>query len=321
MNFMHRITLTAVLIAICGSAAAQSFPARPIRLVVPYPPGGGTDIVARALAQKVSENIGQNMIVENRPGANGNIGMEAVAKSAPDGYTLVYALFAQYAVNPHLYPKLPFDTLKDFAPVALMVRSPYVLVTHPALPVKSVKELITLAAARRGQLVYASSGHGSGANLAGEMLKILAKVDLVHVPYKGAGPVLVDTVAGQVPMAFATWSSAGAYVKSGRLRALAATTAKRVSVLPDLPAIAETLPGYDLSVWYGVSAAAGTPKEIIARLNTELLRALAAPDFRQRIEVDANEGIGGTPGQFGDYVKSEFTRWGELVRNMGIKIE
>jgi tripartite-type tricarboxylate transporter receptor subunit TctC len=316
----HIATIVAITV-VCSGALAQSFPSRPIRLVVPYPPGGGTDIVARALAQKVGENIGYNVIVENRPGANGNIGMEAVARSAPDGYTLVYALFAQYAVNPHLYPKLPYDPLKDFAPVALIVRSPYILVAHPALPVKSLKELIALAGARRGQLAYASAGHGSGANLSGELLKIMAKVDLVHVPYKGAGPALVDLVAGQVPLSFATWSSAGPYAKAGRLHALAVTTAKRVSVLPDLPAISEMLPGYEMSVWYGIAAPAGTPRDIVARLNTEFVRALDAPDFRQRIAVDANEAIGGTPEQFGDYIKSELARWGRLVKEMGIRIE
>jgi len=320
MKSTNHIALTAALFAAAG-AFAQTYPARPIRLVVPYTPGGGTDIVARALAQKVGEHIGQNVVVENRPGANGNIGMESVAKSAPDGYTIVYALFAQYAVNPHLYPKLPYDPVKDLAPVALMVRSPYVLVTHPAVPVKNLKELIALAKARSGQLTYASPGHGSGTNLSGEMLKFMAKIDLVHVPFKGASPALIDTVAGQVAMTFATWSSAGAYAKTGRVRALAVTTAKRVSVLPDLPAISETLPGYDMSVWYGVSAAAGTPKEIVARLNSELNRALGAADFRSRIEVDANEGIGGTPEQFGDYIRSELARWGKLVREMGVKIE
>lgn len=320
MKSTSRVALTAALFASAG-AFAQAYPARPIRLVVPYTPGGGTDIVARALAQKLSENIGQNVVVENRPGANGNIGMESVAKSAPDGYTIVYALFAQYAVNPHLYPKLPYDPVKDLAPVALMVRSPYVLVTHPAIPVKNLKELIALAKARSGQLTYASPGHGSGTNLSGEMLKFMAKIDLVHVPFKGASPALIDTVAGQVAMTFATWGSAGAYAKTGRVRALAVTTAKRVSVLPDLPAISETLPGYDMSVWYGVSAAAGTPKEIVARLNSELNRALGAADFRSRIEVDANEGIGGTPEQFGDYIRSELARWGKLVREMGVKIE
>ncbi len=313
-----------VLAAVLGSAVtalAQSYPNRTIRLVVPYTPGGGTDIVARVIAAKMSESIGQNVVVENRPGANGNIGMEAVAKSAADGYTIVYALFAQYAVNPHLYQKLAFDPLKDLVPVALMVRSPYVLVTHPAVPVKNVKELIALARARRGELAYATPGYGSGSHLSGEMLKAMAKLDLTHVSYKGAGPALVDTVAGQVPMTFATWSSSGAYARAGRVRALAVTTARRVSVLPDLPAISETLPGYDMSVWYGVSAAAGTPREVIAKLNAELNRVLQAPDFRSRIEVDANEGIGGTPEQFGDYIRNEHARWGKLIRDMNIRIE
>lgn len=320
MRFTHQIAVV-VALAVCGAAVAQTFPVRPVRLVVPYAPGGGTDIVARALAQKLTEYLAQTVIVENRPGANGNIGMEAVARSAPDGYTLVYALSAQYAVNPHLYPKLPYDPVRDFAPVALIVRSPYILVVHPAVPVKSTKELIALASARRGDLVYASAGHGSGANLAGEMLKTMAKIGLVHVPYKGAGPALVDLVAGQVPISFPTWSSAGPYAKTGRLRTLAVTTLKRVSVLPELPAIAETLPGYDMSVWYGVSAPAGTPREIVVRLNAEIVRALAAPDFRQRFEADANEAIGGTPEQFGSYIKTELGRWEKLIKSTGIRID
>ncbi len=303
------------------AGSAQAYPARPIRLIVPYTPGGGTDLIARSLAQKLTESLGQQVIVENRPGANGNIGMEFVAKSAPDGYTIVFALFAQYAVNPHLYSKLPYDPLRDFAPITLLARSPYVLVVHPALPVKSTRELIALAKARSAQLSYSSAGYGSGANLCGEMLKSMARIDLVHIPYKGAGALLPDLIAGHVPVSFATWSSSGPYVRSGRLRALAVTTAKRVPVLPDLPAISETLPGYDLSVWYGIAAPAATPREIVGRLNAEIVRALGAPDFRQRIEVDAVEPIGSTPEQFGDYIRSEFVKWAKVIKEAGLKIE
>ncbi len=330
MKSAYRL-FAAVLVAGASAAAdaqapaagqAQGYPSKPIRLVVPYTAGGGTDIIARAMAQKLTDSLGQTVVVENRAGANGNPGMEFVARSAPDGYTIVYALFAQFAVNPHLYPKLPYDPIKDFAPITLLIRSPYVLVVHPALPAKSVKELITLAKTGRVPLAYASAGHGSGANLSGEMLKNMAHIEMVHIPYKGAAPSVLDVMTGQVPLTFATWGGqAGQHTKAGRLHALAVTTAKRAPALPDLPAISETLPGYDLSVWYGMAAPAGTPREIVSKLNAEMVRVLAAPEFRQRLEADASEPIGNTPEQFSSYIKSEFVRWGRIIKESGVKIE
>ena len=314
------------VIAALGSAAAHAqstaaYPTKPVRLIIPYAPGGGTDLIGRSLAQKLTENLGQTVFVENRPGANGNLGMEAAAKSPADGYTLVYALFAQFAVNPFLYPKLAYDPVRDFAPITLLVRSPYVLVTHPSLPVKSTRELIALAKARPGQLVLASAGSGSGAHLAAEMLRMMTGIDFIHVGYKGAGPLLIDLVAGHTQFSFATWSSGGPHVKSGRLRGLAVTTAKRASALPDLPAISETVPGYDIAVWYGVVAPAGTPREIISRLNGEIVRVLAAPDFRQRIVGEAVEPIGSTPEQFADYIRTEMTKWSKVVKEAKVKID
>jgi tripartite-type tricarboxylate transporter receptor subunit TctC len=302
-------------------AQTTSYPVKPIRLIIPYPPGGGTDVIARPLAQKLSENLGQQVIVDNRGGAGGNIGMEFVAKSAPDGYTLVVGLTAQLAVNPSLFPKLPYDPLKDFAPITLLGDQPYLLVVHPSVPAKSVKEFIGLAMARPRQLAYASSGNGSGAHLAGEMLKTMAHIDIVHVPYKGAGQAMPDFIAGQVQFSFITHTSSGPLVQSGRLRALGVTTVKRSPALPDLPAIAETVPGYDSAVWYGVLAPAGTPREIVARLNSEILRVLGSPDFRQRFTMAAVAPIGSTPEQLGEYIKSEIARWAKLVKESGARID
>ena len=300
---------------------AQSYPVKPIRLVLPYPPGGGTDVIARPLAQKLTEQLGQQVIVDNRGGAGGNIGMEFVAKSPADGYTLLFALTAQYAVNPSLYPKLPYDPVRDYAPISLLANAPYLLVVHPALPAKSVAELVALVKARPGQLSYSSSGNGSGAHLAGEMLRSLAHVEIVHVPYKGAGPAMPDLIAGQVQLSFITYTAAGPHIKTGRLRALGVTTAKRSPTLPDLPAIGETVAGYDSAVWYGFAAPAGTPPEIVSKLNTEVLRVLAAPDFRSRITLEAVSPIGSTPEEFGSFMKSEIVRWAKVVKDSGAKVD
>ncbi len=323
----HRGTMVAgaaVLALLHGMpAAAQTaaYPAKPIRFVVPYTPGGGTDLMARALAQRMTESMGQPVIVENRAGASGNLGMEFVARAAPDGYTIALALTAQYAVNPALYAKLPYDPVRDYAPVMLVARNPYVLVVHPTLPVKSTRELIALARARAGELTFSSSGNGSGAHLCGEMLKTMAKVNLLHIPYKGAGALLPDLIAGQTHLSFVTWSSVGPQVRGGRLRALGVTTEKRSPALPDLPALAETLPGFDLPVWYGIVAPAGTPRDIVARLNSEILKVINTPDFRQRIEIDAVEPIGSTPEQLGEYIRAELAKWAKIVRDSGAKVD
>ncbi len=320
MNIFHHGALLIALLAM-SHAFAQNYPMKPIRLVLPYPPGGGTDVIARPLAQKLTENLGQQVIVDNRGGAGGNIGMEFVAKSPPDGYTLLFALTAQFAVNPSLYPKLPYDPVRDYAPISLLANAPYFLVVHPSVPAKSVAALIAFVKARPGQLAYSSSGNGSGAHLAGEMLRSLAHIDITHVPYKGAGPALPDLIAGQVQLSFVTYIATGPHIKSGRLRALGVTTAKRSPALPDLPAIAETVPGYDSAVWYGFAAPAGTPGEIVARLNGEVLRVLAAPDFRGRITLEAITPIGSTPEEFGVFIKSEIVRWAKVVKDSGAKVD
>ncbi len=304
-------------------AVAQSaYPDKPIRMLLPYPPGAGSDVIARLLAQKLSDNVGQQVIVDNRGGAGGNIGMELAAKAPADGYTLVLALTSQLAINPALFKKLPYDPIRDYAPITLIGSAPYVLVVHPAVPATSVRELIALAKSRRGQLTFASAGNGSGGHLAAELLKSLAGIDMIHVPYKGAGPALPDLISGQVQLTFATYSATGQHVRSGRLRALGVTTARRSPALPDLPTIAEAgVAGYDSSVWYGLLAPAGTPPQIIARLNAETLRVLTSADLRERIGAEAIEAIGSSPESFAAHIKRELAKWAKVVAESGAKID
>lgn len=302
-------------------AWGQGYPLKPLRLVIPYPPGGGSDIIARPLMQLMSASMGQQVVVDNRGGAGGNIGMEVVAKSPPDGYTIGWGITAQLAVNPSLYPKLGYDLLRDFAPISLLGVAPYVLSVHPALPAKSAKELAQLARAQPGALSFGSAGNGSGAHLAGEMFNSLARVKMLHVPYKGGALAMTDLVAGQLQLSYLTYTSSHPFIRSGRLRALGVTTAKRSPALPDLPAIAETLPGYDSAVWYGVFAPAGTPAEIIARLNREFLAALKNAELRQRLMAESFEPIGTPPEGLAEYMKREIPRWAKLVKETGARID
>lgn len=318
----HNLLVAALLAAASPQLAAQAdaYPSRAIRVVVPYPPGAGTDLHARALAERMTEGLGQQVIVDNRSGANGIPAMEHAARSAPDGYTIVYALPAQYAVNPALHPRLPYDPVRDFEPVALVVRTPLVLFAHPSVPVHSVKSLVQLAKAKAGNLTLASAGNGSAGHLCLAMLRMMTGADILHVPYKGAGPSLVDLVAGHAHLSFLAWSTGGGYVKSGKLRALGVTQAKRAAAIPDLPAIAETLPGFDIANWYGVAGPKGLPRAVVDRLNAEIRRALAYPQLRQRFEREAIEPIGGTPEEFGAYIRSELVKWGKLVKASGARI-
>ena len=309
------------LLAMVTPAAAQGYPVKPLRLVVPYPPGGGTDIVARALAQQMSASLGQQVIVDNRGGAGGNIGMEHVARAAPDGYTLVFAITAQLAVNPSLYPKLSYDLLRDYAPITLAGMAPYLLVVHPSLPAKSVKALLALARAAPDELRYGSAGNGSGSHLSGEMLNSLARIRTQHIPYKGGAPALTDLIAGQLQISYLTYTSTSGFLRSGRLRALGVTTARRSPVLPDLPALAETIPGYDSSVWYGALAPAGTPSAIVARLNREFADALKSEAVRRRLVADAFEPVASTPQYLGEYMQQEILRWAKLLKQTGTRID
>jgi len=303
-------------------ALAQPYPVKPLRLVIPYPPGGGADTIARPLAQKMSEKLGQQLVVENRGGANGNIGMEYVARAAPDGYTIVLALTAQLAVNPALYGKVPYDPVRDYAPITLFGTGTYILVVHPSLPAKSVKELVALAKARPGQIAYSSSGNGSGGHLAAELLNSMAGIRMLHVPYKGGGPALVDLIAGQVQVLFSTQLASWPHIQSGRIRALAVSTARRPASIPDLPTVAEAgLPGYDAGVWYGVLAPAGTPREVVARLNAEIVRALNAPDFRKFLEGNGIEPIGSPPEQLAQHIQSELVKWAKVVKDANVRVD
>ena len=302
-------------------APAQPYPARPVRIVVPYAPGAGTDLHARAMAQKLTDNFGQTVIVDNRAGANGVIAMELVARSAPDGYTLVYALPAQYAVNPALYPKLSYDPIRDFDPVMLVARAPLVLFTHPSVPVRSIADLVKLAKARPDSLALASAGNGSAGHLCLELFRGMSGTRILHVPYKGAAPSMVDLISGQAQLSFLAWSTAGPHVKSGRLRALGVTSEKRAAALRDLPAIAETLPGFDIANWYGLSGPKGMPRAVVAKLNAETMRVMAQPELRLAFEKEAIDLIGGSPEAFGEYLKSELVKWGDLVRSSGLRVD
>lgn len=306
------------VLALSQPAAHAAYPERPIRLIVPFPPGGGTDLIARQLAEGMTRDLGQTVVVENRGGGSTIIGTEAVAKAPADGYTVLLATFA-HAVNPALHRKLPYSTFEAFAPVALIGRSPNVLVVSPKAPFQSVQDLLAYARAHPGKLTFGSYGNGTSAHLAGEMFKSLAHVSMMHVPYRGSGPALTDLMGGQIDIMFSTVSSVSQLVKSGQLRALAVTSAQRSPSHPDWPAVAESgVPGYVVESWYGVYAPAGTPPDIIARLNTSLKQAVQAPGFRRNVEeeglvLDVQE-----PAQLDRFVRAEADRWSRIVKEAGI---
>jgi tripartite-type tricarboxylate transporter receptor subunit TctC len=302
------------------TAAAQSYPVKPVRIVVGYPPGGPTDMIARTVAQKLTLAFGQQVIVDNRPGASGMIGAELAVKAPPDGYTLLTVPIT-YAVVPSVYPKMPYDAEKDLAPVALVAAAPFILVVHPTLPVKTVKDLIALAKSRPGQINYASASTGGMPHLAGELFNIMAGVKLVHIPYKGAAPATIDLLAGQVSLMFNNMLSAMPHVKSGKLRAIAVTSAQRSRAVPDLPTVAETVQGFAASGWYGAFAPAATPRDIIAKLNAEINRAMRLPDVAQRLAGDGVEGVTMTPGEFGAYLHNEIVKWGKVVKISGATVD
>ncbi|MPZ42764.1 MAG: tripartite tricarboxylate transporter substrate binding protein [Betaproteobacteria bacterium] len=315
------VATCAALIASSPHASAQDWPSKPIRLIVPFSTGGTTDIIARLYAQRLSEALGTQFVVENRTGAGGTIGTEAGARSAPDGYTFVFGSTSSTAVSPGLYPNLSFNIVRDFAPVAQVASASIVLAAHPSLPARNVKELVALARARPGEIVYASSGNGSSLHLCAEYLKYLAKIDMLHVPYKGVGPALPDLLAGQVQLLFSDMPPFAPYIKSGKLRALGVTTAKRSPLLPDIPAIAETVPGYELAGWYGVLAPAGTPRAIVQRLHAEIQKIMRSPQMKERYVALAIEPVERTPEQFGEYVKSELAKWGKTIQVSGARIQ
>ncbi len=314
--------MLAALALSAAAAHAEVYPARPIRMIVAYPPGGGTDIVGRMIAQKLGETLGQSVIVENRGGASGNIGTELTARAAPDGYTVLMGNVAPNAINVSLFKNLPFDPVADFAPVSLVASTPNVLVVNPSTPARTVKEVVALAKARPGTLNFASAGVGSSSHLAGELFRILAGADIVHVPYKGAGPAMIDVLSGRIQLYFATMPAAMPHVKSGKLAPIAVTSAKRSQALPELPTVAESgVPGYEASTWYGVLAPAHTPSAVIARLHAEIVRILAEPELRARLADQGFEPVGNSPEEFGAYIKSEIAKWGKVIRDAGIRPE
>ena len=327
MNPQRSISAFLVLAALfsCGAVFAQgateTYPTKTVRVIIGLAPGGGTDIQARLFAQKLSENFGRTFVVENRTGAGGTVAYAQAAKAAPDGYTLL-GITSGYTITPSVYARLPYDPLKDFAPISLVVQAPFLLLTHPSLPVKSVKELLALARTKPGTLDCASAGYGSSTHMAFELFKALAGVKITHIPYKGTGPALVDVMAGQVHMIFGNVLSTMSSVKSGRLRALAVTTAQRSRVLPDLPTIAEAgVPGYENSTWFGLLAPAGTPAAVLGRLNAELVKISQSPDIVERLAPDGGEPVGSTPEQLGRHLASEITRWRKVVKDAGMKVE
>jgi tripartite-type tricarboxylate transporter receptor subunit TctC len=315
------VLLTTAMGAAPAVFAADAWPARPIRMIVAYPPGGGTDQVGRVMAEQLAQSLGQNVVIDNRGGATGNIGTELAARAIPDGYTLLMCNVAPNAVNVSLFKKLGFDPVKDFSPVSLVAVTPNILVAHPSMPVKTVADLVALAKAKPGALNFPSAGVGSSSHLAGEMLKSMAGIDMVHVPYKGGGPALIATISGQVQIMFATMPAAMPHVKSGKVRPVAVTTAKRSQAMPELPTIAESgVKGYEASTWYGLLAPARTPKPVIDRLHAETVKILAGP-VRQRLEAQGFEPDGGTPAAFAAYIKSEITKWAKVIKQAGIPAE
>lgn len=324
MNYKDKIAETLVLFALAASALAATsdpYPNRPIRLVISYSAGGPVDIVGRLAGLKLAEALGQQVVADNRAGANGNIATEIVASSTPDGYTLLVGSNGSIAINPGLYPSLKADPQRDLAPITLLASSPLILVTHPSVSPNSVNDLIQLAKSKPGSINFASAGSGSSAHLAAELFKVLAAVDLVHIPYKGAAPALTDLVAGQVQVMFTGVSATLPFVKSGKLKALGVTGAKRVSVLPDVPAIGESVAGYEVTTWYGLFAAAKTSPAIIALLYRVLAEALGNADTRQRLSALGAEANGMTPDKFAPMIKMEIAKWSKVIKASGVRPE
>jgi tripartite-type tricarboxylate transporter receptor subunit TctC len=317
-----RIALSSMLLVTAVvPASAQDYPTRPIRLLVPYPAGGPVDIMGRIAGQKLTEHLGVQTVIDNRAGANGNIAGDIVARSTPDGYTLLMGANGVIAVNPGLYRKMPFDPQKDLAPVSLVGTGALLMVVHPSLPARSVADFIALAKARPGSINFASSGSGSTAHLCSELLKSMAAIDIVHVPYKGAAPALNDVIGGQVQMLITGVSSAIPHARSGKLRALGVSSPKRVAALPDVPAIGETVPGYEVLTWYGVFVPTGTPAAIVKRLHAAIVAGMASKDTQERMTALGAEAATNSPAAFATLVRDEIAKWGKVLRSAGIKPE
>ena len=314
------ILLSTAASVVITPTLAQNYPSRAIRLVVPSAPGGGTDIVGRVLANKLTEYLGQQVVVDNRAGAGTIIGIEIAAKSPPDGYTLLVGL-STLAINPSMFTKLPYDALRDLAPISLAVAVPNMLTVHPSVPARSVKELIALAKAKPDALNVGSAGNGTSPHLSLELLKSLAKISMVHIPYKGSGNAIIANLAGEVSVSFPSVPTAFQYVKANRLRGLGVTTAKRTPALPDMPTLGETVPGYEATQWFGMLAPAATPRPIIERIHQETVRALRAPEVIKQLAGEGADIVGSTPEAFGAYIKSETEKWARVIKAAGIKAQ
>lgn len=299
---------------------AQTYPAKPARIIVPFPPGGGTDIMARTVAEKLATALGQQFIVDNRSGAGGTLGTELAAKAAPDGYTLLVNSSSPLVIGPNLVRKPPYDPLRDLTCVALIGAAPNVLVVHPSVPARSVKELVALAKRRPGELVYASNGAGTLSHLTGELFKLQGGIDMLHVPYKGGPPAVTDTVAGHTSVLFAAFPTVAVQTRAGRLRALAVSSAKRVAAAPELPTVAETLPGFESSQWWGMFAPAGVPADTVKRLNTEMQKILALADVRKRLAADSAEPIGGRPENCERFLRTDVEKWRKVIAEAGLSL-
>jgi tripartite-type tricarboxylate transporter receptor subunit TctC len=323
MNFDSKRVLGvfagAALLFASYAASGQSYPDKPIRFVVPYAPGGNTDLIARSLAEKMSPRLGQTVVVENRPGAGTIIGTEYVARAKPDGYTILLATITTHAINPHLYQKLNYDAFRDFEPVIMVARGPFLIVVPPSLPVKSIKDLIAIARAKPGSITFGSGGAGSPQHLAVEVFKSVAKVDMTHVPYKGSAPAIADLMGGQIATMFD--NTAAQYVKAGKLRAIAMSGVKRTPVAPDVPTVRESGIPYDFYTWQGVAAPAKTPPAVVTKLNEEMAHALQLPDVQQRLTMDGAEIVAGSPKQFADWIRVEYDRMAKAVKDSGARAD
>ncbi|MBI2296126.1 MAG: tripartite tricarboxylate transporter substrate binding protein [Betaproteobacteria bacterium] len=303
-----------------GAQAASTYPERPIRLIVGFPPGGAADILGRIAAQRLTESLAQQVVVDNRGGAGGLIATEIAARANPDGYTMLFTSIP-HVINPHLYRKVAYDAVKDFVPVVQFVAVPLMMASHPSLPAGSVKDVIAYAKGRPGQVSYGSGGSGASSHLAMELFKTMAGVDLVHIPYKGVGPMITDMLAGQVKLTISSAVPLSPQVRAGRLRGLAVTSPGRSPSFPDLPAIAETVPGYEVINWFGILALAGTPEAVITRINRELNAALASPELRKRLAVQGADAVGGTSEEFGKRIRADLEKWGRVVRESGARVD
>ena len=319
---MMRCIWVAALVSAAACAHAQDYPAKPIRIIVPFPPAGATDIVGRVVAADLQKAWGQPVTVENRAGAGGNLGAELVAKAAPDGYTLLVGTVGTHGINSSLYPKLPFDPIKDFEPVSLVALVPNLMVVHPSVPAKTVQEFIAYAKTRPGKIDYASSGNGTSIHLSAELFKSMSGTYLVHIPYRGSGPAVTDLLGGQVAVMFDNLPSALPHVKAGKLRPLGITSLKRSPALPDVPTLSESgLKGFDASSWFGILAPAGTPKPIVDRLQQQIAKGLATTEGRDRLASQGAEPVGNTPTEFAAFIRAEIAKWGTVVKVAGAKLD